>query len=336
MPDVITESQGGQRQHRTRLRDLLKKIGGQVRVASAYITDTDLLGGLGTTRSVHLLTSLSRMDMVTGASSLESLRLLIKSGVHCRCVVGGPRLHAKVYILGGKSAVVTSANLTRNALDSNIEVGVQVSGVAVNHLIVWFDALWNRAVPLNLEEVSRWERDIEDLRSQYLALRKKASRVRMPRSEARPTLLSPKQFHSLFDKKNRFFVCNTNRRWSPVAEQQMRQRGYAAAWEDFKYPSHMQEVERGSAIFMYAKGVGIIGIGQATAPHEVLQPGNPDRVMNGKTPEWRIPVEWLAWEEDDADSLFWPSPNATFFDVNGDKYRPLREGVRHHFLGRSE
>ena len=330
MLDVIAEADGYKRQHRRRLRDLLKETDGLVRVASAYITDTDLLSGLRS-RSVHLLTSLSRMDIITGASSLESLRSLAQSGVHCRSVASGPRLHAKVYIFGSQSAVVTSANLTWNALDSNLEVGVQLSRTAVSTLIGWFDALWNRAVPLNLKEISRWQRDTAALRSEYSDLRKKAAKVRMPRSEARPFMLSPKQSQSLLQNANRFFVCNTDRRWSPVAEQRMRQRGYAAAWEDFRHPSHMQKVKLGNVVFMYAKGVGIKGIGRAKAPYEVLQPGNPDRLRNGHTAEWRIPVDWLAWEEDDADSFSWDAPNATFFEVSGDKYRRLREGVRRHF-----
>jgi HKD family nuclease len=95
-----------------------------VRIASAYVTDSALLSGIKN-RRVQLLTSLSLMDIVSGASSLESLALLISRGVQCRCVSGGPRLHAEVYIFGAESAVVTSANLTRNALDSNIEVGIR-------------------------------------------------------------------------------------------------------------------------------------------------------------------------------------------------------------------
>lgn len=334
MLDVIAENEKSRRQHRTRLLDLLKKTDGLVRIASAYVTDTDLLAGLGT-RNVHLLTSLSRMDIITGASSLDSLRLLIEDGVHCRCLTRGPRLHAKVYIFGEEWAVVTSANLTWNALDSNIEVGVQLGGSAVNELGLWFDTLWNRSIPLDPKEISRWQQDTNGLRSEYAALRKKAATKQMPRSEARPALLSPKQFDSLFDKENRFYVCNTDRRWSPVAEKRMRQRGYAAAWEDFRHPSHMQGVEPGNAIFMYAKGVGILGIGQARSSHEVLQPGNPDRLRKGSTPEWRIPVNWLAWEDDDGDAFLWKSPNVTFFEVSDDKYRALRDGIERHFSGRS-
>jgi len=332
MLDVIAESESGQRQHRSKLRDRLKKTDGLVRVATAYVTDTDLLSGLGS-RDVHLLTSLSRMDIITGASSLESLRLLVKSGVRCRCVVHGPRFHAKVYIFGTQFAVVTSANLTRNALDSNIEVGVQISGVAVKELAEWFDSLWSsRAVPLKLEDIVQWERDTATLRAEYSALRKKASSMRMPRSEARPALLSPKQFRSSFEKAKRFFVCNTNRKHDLDAEQLMRRRRYAAAWEDFKYPSHMREVKPGNVIFMYAKGVGIIGVGCARSSCEILQPGSQDRLSDGDTPEWRIPTDWLAWEEDDADSFSsWDAPNATFFEVSGDTYRQLREGIGRHF-----
>lgn len=333
MFDVITENEKGLRQHRTRLEDLLKTTDGLVRIASAYVTETELLAGLGA-REVRLLTSLLRMDIITGASSLDSLRSLIEGGVHCRCVTRGPRLHAKVYIFGEELAVVTSANLTWNALDSNIEAGVQLGGNSVKELGVWFDTLWKRSVPLDLKEISRWQQETHSLRSEYAALRKKAMTKQMPRSEARPALLSPKQFDSLFDKENRFFVCNTDRRWSPVAEKRMRQSGYAAAWEDFRHPSHMQEVESGNAIFMYAKGVGILAIGQARGSHEVLQPGNPERLRKGSTPEWRIPVNWLAWEDDDADAFGWNSPNATFFEVSDDKYRPLRDGIERHFSDR--
>ena len=97
----------------------------------------------------------------------------------------------------------------------------------------------------------------------------------------------------------------------------------------------MQKVERGNAIFMYAKRVGIIGIGQARASHKVLQPSDHGRLWKGGPPEWRVRVDWLAWKEHDADCFLWPSAYATFFDVSGEKYRSLRDDVRRHFSGRS-
>jgi PLD-like domain len=329
MLNVIASAKGVQGQHRSKLRDLLKDTDGLVRIASPYVTDTDLLSGLGS-RSAHLLTSLSSMDIITGASSLKSLRSLVEGGVHCRCVVVGPRLHAKVYIFGAQVAVVTSANLTRNALDSNIEAGVHLAGITVLELVTWFDTLWKRAVLLSLNEISQWEQAVAHMRSEYSELRRKVAKIRMPPSEARPALRAPERLQALFGKAGRFFVCNTNRKHDPDAEHLMREERYAAAWEEFAFGRRMREVEPGSAILMYANGDGIVGIGRARASCEILEPGNHDRLRNGRTREWRIPVDWLVWDETNP-FRDWPSAPPTFFDVSGDKYRLLRKRVRHHF-----
>ena len=119
---VIAESDIGPRKHRNLLRSLLKRTEGTVRIASAYVTDTDLLSDIKK-RDVRLLTYLSKMDIIVGASSLDSLTALIKGGVQCRYISSGPRLHAKVYVSDDQSAVVTSANLTWKALEKNTEKG---------------------------------------------------------------------------------------------------------------------------------------------------------------------------------------------------------------------
>ena len=333
MLDLIAESDSGERQHRNILHSLIKQTEGVVRIASAYVTDTHLLSDIKN-RDVRLLTYLSRMDIIGGASSLDSLTALIKDGVRCRYISSGPRLHAKVYVFDDQSAVVTSANLTRNALNTNIEVGVHLSGVVPQKLIRWFDALWkDRADDLDLATVLRWRRETEAQRAEYSALRNKVERQPMLPIAGDLSAGLAKKLRELFEIAHGFFVCNTDRKWSPEAEERMLHRGYAAAWEQFRYPAHMNNVRRGHAILMFAKGVGIIGIGRAKARREVLRPGNPDRIRTGATPEWRVPVDWLAWKKD-RDAFSWKSPNPTFFDVNGDKYRRLREGVRKHFLSR--
>jgi hypothetical protein len=275
MHKVIAED-GSHRQHRQWLRNLLDTTEGSVRVASAYITDRDLLSGIKN-RNVHLLTSLLRMDILSGATSLESLRALLEAGVQCRCLYDGPRLHAKVYIFGDQSAVVTSANLTTSALDWNIEVGVQLTGSAVEDLTGWFDAFWTRAHRLPVTEVTEWQQQTDTLRREYRELRKKAGALPALPKEAPPFGESPEDLRELLDNADRFFCCNTDRRQgarTPTGgyelEEKMHKRGYAAAWESFKFPSHMDKVKRGDAIFMFAKGVGIVGIGYAKAEREIL------------------------------------------------------------------
>jgi hypothetical protein len=332
---LIAESESGRRQHRNKLQSLLKKTDGTVRIASAYVTDTHLLSGIKD-RDVRLLTYLSKMDIIGGASSLDSLTALIKAGVQCRYMSHGPRLHAKVYVFDDKSAVVTSANLTRNALDNNIEVGVHLSLVA-HKLISWFDALWNeRAEELDLATLSKLRRETEGLRAEYSALRKTIEKEPTLVSEARLSVTSAKRLRDLFKTASRFFVCNTNRKHSPDDEGRMHGRGYAAAWEEFRYPTHMDRVRQGDAIFMFAKGQGIIGIGCAKARRVILEPADSDRIKKkGTTREWRVPVDWLDWKKDRSAFRRLTSPNSTFFDVTGDKYGPLRDGVRTHFLRQS-
>ena len=81
MHTVIAED-GGRRKHRQLLRNLLETTEGPVRIASAYITDRDLLWGVKG-RRVQILTSLLLMDIISGATSLDSLRSLIENGAEC-------------------------------------------------------------------------------------------------------------------------------------------------------------------------------------------------------------------------------------------------------------
>ena len=323
-PTLIIETESVNRKHRSDLKKILKQNKDTIRIASAYVTDTDLLSHI-MDRDVRLLTYISKKDIIVGASSLNSLTTLIKAGVQCRYISKGPRLHAKVYIFGNQTAVVTSANLTQKALGQNIEVGVRLSGDAATKLIDWFDTLWWPAETLDLEIVAKWFKETKAERAAYSALQKK-----IEKEPALPTGKAAKLI-DLFNTGNRFFVCNTNRVHSREDEKLMRDRGYATAWEPFNYPRHMGRVEAGNAIFMYAKGVGIVGVGRATGPCHTLERGNPDRINQGKTREWRVPTDWLFWKMD-SDACPWKSPQGTFFEVGKGKHRQVPNDVKKHFL----
>jgi hypothetical protein len=330
---------GNERQHREWLQQLLNTSNGPVRIASAYVTDDDLLLR-SKDRTVQLFTYLNKLDVASGATKISCLQSLIKSGVKCHCLSSGPRLHAKTYIFGDKSAVVTSANLTTNGLDSNIEVGVHITGPNVQELIDWFDAFWKKADSLDLSDLSKWEKETAALRRAYADLRRKARAMpRLPK-EAMPSVRSPPRLRDLTENARSFFVCNTNRRHSPDKKDEnlMRRTKYAITWTQFKHPEHMKRVRRGDMIFMFAKGVGIIGIGRAKGRNEVLLPGHPARITAdyARDEEWRVPVEdWLVWVDNDEEACPWKMPNASFLDVSKDVYRDMREKVRAHFLSES-
>lgn len=87
------------------------------------------------------------------------LRLLLDRGARVR---GVHALHTKLYLLGGKQAVVTSANLTDAGLRSNHELGFSVRDArAVQRCQQYFAWLWERAgEDLAAEQLAAWEQQI--------------------------------------------------------------------------------------------------------------------------------------------------------------------------------
>jgi hypothetical protein len=136
-----------------------------------------------------------------------------------------------------------------------------------------------------------------------------------------------------------FFLCNTNRRYGDGLEELMRERRCAAAWEEFRFTNHMEQVKRGDIIFMYANKIGILGIGKARDRCERLEPSSPGRIdedfeeFEGRdAPEWRIPVDWLRWVTADAACPWTDPPPTTFQDVAGATWRGRRNAAIRHFF----
>lgn len=334
--ELILED-GGDRRHRQLFRELIDRSTGKIRIASPYVTEGDLLLGVKN-RTIQVLTSLSLMDVVTGASSLAYLKALVEAGVKCRSVSDGPRLHAKVYLFGSDFAVVTSANLTTNALDFNIEAGACFTGSTAQKVSDWFDGMWTRGDQLDRPAIVKWQRETDELRKKYLKLREKAKQGATLPTERPDNVYSADDLEKLSHPDARCFVCNTNRRWSGKGvandESAMREGRWAATWETFKYPEHMERVEPGSVILMFAKGAGVIGVGRATGKCQVLPPGAPGRLRRGveySTAEWRVPVNWAAWVDSDDEAYPWTMPNASFLDVSGQKYTKMRREVAAYF-----
>lgn len=70
-----------------------------------------------------VITSANLSNFLCGSLDISAIKELIKQGVTVR---NYQKLHAKIYIFDRKKALVTSANLTNNALYHNYEYGVLI------------------------------------------------------------------------------------------------------------------------------------------------------------------------------------------------------------------
>lgn len=101
------------------------------------------------------------------------------------------------------------------------------------------------------------------------------------------------------------FWCNTDRGGyrGVLHEELMHARGLAITWIPFQYPGHMERVEAGDLIAMYANRVGVVGLGLVRGSVQKLGTDAADRIWpfvadDVNRDEWRIPVEWLTWDVD--------------------------------------
>jgi hypothetical protein len=279
--------------------------------------------------------------------------------------------HPKIYLFRNQqryALFIGSSNLTYGGFYANYETNCLIEGLEspkkANDIALLEETLakWHTQA-FSFKPTKRW---LQDYRERYeaIALKQRKQGLRTPpRSEEeissrglhpeyeRPRVKvsgkntlpneaslrvhSRKDLRSILENAPRCFVCNTNRRWSPEAEKSMFRKGYAAAWEDFRFPSHMERAEPNDVILMFAKGAGIVRIGRAMAKCEILNSSAKNRILSGNeidSREWRIPVDWLAWVEDDVDACPCTIPNVSFVDVSGENYRQLREAVSKHFM----
>jgi hypothetical protein len=254
LANVITEAG----RHRIRLEKLLASTREIVRIASAYVTDDVLLSRAGNVE-VRLLTSWSEDDIVTGATSLKSLRkLIVPQRVRCRVLPSRPKLHAKVYIFGKERALVTSANLTRSGLDDNIEVGVEMGGSLAAKLADWFDQHWDSEPARVLTEAM-----IDDMEQRTAVLRRRFRQLRALTQKVRSPV---KELPVHVPSSAGWFLCNTDRKHGFEREKLMYERGFAVAWEAFRSTDQMKKVRKDSVILMYANRLGIIGVWTSARP----------------------------------------------------------------------
>jgi len=141
-------------------------------LASPYITDggiQPLLTELYRPRrrlSVTILTCLDPMAVLTGALKLEALIKLLShsNDIHPVRLIHVPRLHAKVFILDERAAVVGSGNLTRAGTQGlNVELGIRVTARADVRAVTQKFQHWSAGRPsLTVDDLDRFKRLVEN------------------------------------------------------------------------------------------------------------------------------------------------------------------------------
>jgi HKD family nuclease len=105
--------------------------------------------------NIQVITRFNLGDFAEGVSDIAALRMLLDAGAQVR---GVRKLHSKLYLFGSR-AIVTSANLTKAALDSNHEFGLVTDDAPIIATCrAYFDDLWQRgARNLSHDQVDAWE-----------------------------------------------------------------------------------------------------------------------------------------------------------------------------------
>lgn len=138
------------------LTDALRADNSELRLISPFIKAgaLDRLLSLNPGK-VRVITRFNLANFAEGVSDVAALRMLLDAGARVR---GIRKLHAKLYLFGASRAVITSANLTKSALDSNHEFGLVAEDetvIATCH--AYFDDLWRRGkTDLAADQVDAW------------------------------------------------------------------------------------------------------------------------------------------------------------------------------------
>ena len=108
---------------------------------------------------VQVITRFNLADFAEGVSDVAALRRLLDAGARVR---GIRKLHAKLYLFGKSRAIITSANLTRSALDRNHEFGLVAEDAPIIATCrAYFDDLWRRGGDdLVHDQVDAWEETV--------------------------------------------------------------------------------------------------------------------------------------------------------------------------------
>lgn len=144
------------------IKNCLQKDPSQLRIVCPFIKTKTIENILELApSSLQVITRFNLNDFAKGVNDLDALRLILQKGGSIRGING---LHAKLFIFGNTSAIITSANLTNAGLMSNQEFGVLTEDkTAIRNCHKYFERLWNQAQPdLEAKSLYSWEIELKE------------------------------------------------------------------------------------------------------------------------------------------------------------------------------
>ena len=149
------------------------------------------------------------------ALDLAALRCLAETSPLAK-VIALSSLHAKVFVADEKAAIVTSGNLTRSALDSNLEYGVLFEEPSLVHTIrndmLSFARLGSQVDVDTIKELGPLETELREARSRVITSSTPAAKRRFDEvmRQARPVIASTqvgdRSAHSVFGEAIQFVL----------------------------------------------------------------------------------------------------------------------------------
>ncbi|MXY35444.1 MAG: hypothetical protein F4052_06715 [Dehalococcoidia bacterium] len=180
---------------------------------------------------VITLANISTDAISASALDLAALQHLAEASPTAR-LVALSNLHAKVFVADETAAIVTSGNLTRSALDRNIEYGVLLREPdlvrTVRADMLSFERLGSRVDATTLADLGPLERELRDARASVSGSAPLATRRRFNEAlrQARPAFASvqvgDRSAHAVFGDAIQF-VLDRGPQTTKVIEEEVRQ-----------------------------------------------------------------------------------------------------------------
>jgi hypothetical protein len=133
---------------------------GPLRIACPYIGVGYLLRALASSEDWRLISDVQEWMTVLPRRARPMAWQFIRE--HGDRIHHYQDLHAKV-VIGGRAAMMGSANLTRRGILGRAEMGMLLDDPAyIAELAEWFDSLWEETAPLEADEASAFIRWLDE------------------------------------------------------------------------------------------------------------------------------------------------------------------------------